>query len=71
MMFPILHDFVETLFHHFLVILLTIVFQIPPEVRRLDGMFFGVQSYLLTFGVWKPRVMIPQVMLPPAVRLFP
>ena len=29
-----------------------------PEVnsRCLDGMFFGVQSYLLTFGVWKPRV---------------
>ena len=23
--------------------------------RCLDGMFLGVQSYLLTFGVWKPR----------------
>ena len=35
-----------------------LVFQILPEVRCLIGMFLGaMQSYLLTFGVWKPVVM--------------
>ena len=29
-------------------------FQKPPEVGVL-GYVFGVQSYLLTFGVWKPH----------------
>ena len=31
---------------------------ISPEVRCLDGMFKG-SKYLLTFGVWKPREMVP------------
>ena len=34
---------------------ITLVFQIPPE--NVFGWYvFGVQSYLLSFGVWKPRV---------------
>ena len=33
---------------------------IPPEVNGvwIGWYVFGVQSYLLTFGVWKPRVII-------------
>ena len=34
---------------------LTLVFQIPPEVRCLIGMFLG-SKYLQKPGVWKPRV---------------
>ena len=34
---------------------MTLVFQIPPEVRCLDGMFWG-SKYLHTDGVWKHRV---------------
>ena len=32
---------------------------IPPEVNVLDRYVFGVQSsYLLTFGLWKPRAIL-------------
>ena len=34
---------------------LTLGFQIPPEFRCLDGMFWG-SKYVQTQGVWKPRV---------------
>ena len=34
--------------------ILTLIFQMPPEVRCF-GYVFGVQSYLLTLGVWKGK----------------
>ena len=34
---------------------------IPPEVRCLIS-FFGGSKYILTFGVWKPKVIISSKM---------
>ena len=50
-------------------VFLSLVFQIPPEVWCLKGMFLGSNWHLINLGVWKPN-MEPELKIEVCFRWF-